>query len=231
MPKVGGSTMSTILRRQYKPHEVDSHYLTEDLSKKLTKLNHESIKVIHGHYYYGLHQHFKRPYSYFTILRDPIDRTVSLYYYLRSIEGKDYDKYREMTLQQFVENKIEANIQTILLAGEDGKESLLKAVRNLTKMCDVVGTTDQFNETLYLLKKRYSWQDVFYEKVNVTKQRKQLTQIPQETIEKIKEVHYKDVILYHFAEKIMKGQLSSLTEKEKTEMEKFIKLQTAKEVS
>lgn len=221
MPKSGGSTMGQILQSQYEINEVLSYHHTEDLSKKKALIDCDSIKVVQGHYFFGLHKYFHRPFSYFTILRDPIDRVVSLYYYLRSTEGKQYDIYRQMTLQQFVENKIEANIQTTYLAGEDGNGSLLKAVRNLTQMCDVVGTTEQFNETLYLLKQKYGWSDVFYERINVTKQRKKLEEISEETIEKIKSIHYKDVVLYRFAKKVMERQLSQLSEEERLEMVKF----------
>src|SRR5690606_28789070 len=144
-----------IIQKNFKKHEILPYFhYKEDFEEALKRVNADNLKIIHGHYWFGIHEHINRPFSYFTVLRHPVERVVSLYYYLTSIEGKRYDRYRAMTLDEFVMNKIEANIQTGFLSGSINKPSVLKAVRNLRKHFDVVGTTEQFDETLFLLGKR-----------------------------------------------------------------------------
>ena len=226
MPKTGGSTLTTIIQKNFKKHEILPYFhYQDDIDDVLNKVHVDELKIIHGHYWFGLHEHFNRPFSYFTVLRHPVERVVSLYYYLTSIEGKRYDRYRNMTLDQFVMNKIEANIQTGFLSGNLKKPSVLKAVRNLRKHFEVVGTTEQFDETLFLLGKRYGWSKLHYKRVNVTARRPKIQEIPNETIQLIKKVHSKDLIVYRYAKKCLSKQLSQLTEQEQLKLRRFKEMQ------
>jgi hypothetical protein len=71
--------------------------------KKLTKEKRDNIKIIHGHTVpYGINELFDREPRYFTFVRNPVDRTASIYNhlsYLNEIEGSEirkkeyYEKY------------------------------------------------------------------------------------------------------------------------------------------
>ncbi len=227
MPKTGGSTMTHILYKQFAMSEIVSYfYYDVSLQRKLEDLNLNDIKLIYGHYFFGLHEQIKRPFSYFTIIRHPVDRVISLYYYLRSIDGELYDKYRKMTLDEFVKGRFEANIQTGLLSGNVEQPSVLKAVRNLLNYFDVVGTTDQFNETLYFIGKQYGWTDLRYKRVNVTKSRAKPEEVSEKTIQLIKTIHNKDLLLYEFATRLINKRLSRLDQFEEAELNDFKQAQT-----
>lgn len=58
--------------------------------KNLTTESQQDIKVIYGHFSYGLHDEITNDYKYVTSLRDPIDRVVSTYYYLKMEKCKDH---------------------------------------------------------------------------------------------------------------------------------------------
>lgn len=232
MPKTGGSTLTTIIQKNFKKHEILPYFhYKEDFEEALKRVNADNLKIIHGHYWFGIHEHINRPFSYFTVLRHPVERVVSLYYYLTSIEGKRYDRYRAMTLDEFVMNKIEANIQTGFLSGSINKPSVLKAVRNLRKHFDVVGTTEQFDETLFLLGKRYGWPKLHYKRVNVTAKRPKIEEIPEDTIILIKKVHNKDLLVYQYAKKLLSRQLDKLDKRERLKLQQFKQAQKKLEKS
>lgn len=226
MPKSGGSTLTSIIRKNFSEREILPYFHYKDNFEQILKqVNINKIKIIHGHYLFGIHERINRPFSCFTILRHPVERVVSLYYYLKSIDGKNYDKYRKMTLDEFIKNKIEANIQTGFLSGNINNPSVLKAVRNLRKHFDVVGTTEQFNETLFLLGKRYGWTQLHYKRVNVTISRPKIEEISEETKKLIEKVHCKDLLVYQYAKKLLSKQLSNLNKHERMKLNQFIRAQ------
>lgn len=222
IPKTGGSTMTNIIRDHFLPSEKLAYFHNEDdIQQKLKQVNLNEIKIIYGHYLFGIHEHIERPFSYFTLLRHPVERVISLYYYLKSIEGEPYEVYRKMTLDEFIEQKIEENIQTSYLSGNLSNPKLTKAMRNLRTYFEVVGTTEQFDETLYLLGKRYGWTKLCYERVNVTKSRPRIEEVSDETIRRIKKIHNKDMLLYRFTQKLLKKHLSELDDQQLTELRDF----------
>lgn len=226
MPKTGGSTLTGVIKNQFSSSEILAYYHNQDeIQNKLKQVNMDDLKIIHGHYFFGIHEFIDRPFSYFTILRHPVERVISLYYYLKNIEGERYDIYREMTLDEFVENKIEDNIQTAYLSGNERKPGLLKAVRNLRRYFDVVGTIEQFDETLYLLGKRYGWTKLHYKRKNVTASRPHAIEVSEKTKRLIKQTHHKDLLLYKYAQKLLTKQLNELNEQEKAELKNFKRAQ------
>jgi hypothetical protein len=42
-----------------------------------------SLKLVFGHFLYGIHRYIPGPSSYVTVLRDPLDRIVSLYHHVK----------------------------------------------------------------------------------------------------------------------------------------------------
>lgn len=67
------------------------------LIKSIPREKREKIKIIHGHAVpFGVHELFDRDPKYFTFVRNPVERTVSIYNhlsYLNSIEGHEKRKY------------------------------------------------------------------------------------------------------------------------------------------
>ena len=91
IPKVGGSTISKIIERQYRPRNI--FHVRDNSSQKriqncvdefkvLPVAEKERIKVLMGHMGFGLHNFLPQPSVYFTLLRDPVERVISYYYFI-----------------------------------------------------------------------------------------------------------------------------------------------------
>ncbi|CAH0148633.1 hypothetical protein SRABI96_00654 [Peribacillus sp. Bi96] len=222
VPKTGGTTLSAIFRKQYQVHEIFDHDSYESQIKKVDQLGAEEkrkIKAVAGHYYYGIHQHFSKPSNYFTMLRDPVDRVISLYFFLQNQPG--YERVRDMTLEEFVLKDPEAqNLQTRLVCGNAEEPDIEIAKENL-KTFSVVGVTELFNETLFCLKKEYAWGDIHYTRKNITKNRLAKDEVPSELINLIKTYNAWDIELYDLAKQLLNDKLQSLTEDEQNQLKKF----------
>ena len=87
IPKTGGTTLNSIFRKQFMRDKLFDHDNYQNKRMKLEDLTEEEkkqIQAIAGHYFYGIHHLFNKRATYFTMLRNPIDRVISSYYYLET---------------------------------------------------------------------------------------------------------------------------------------------------
>ena len=82
IPKTAGTSLITILDSHFDPesilHERSWKYLIRNMPKDFSK-----IRLIRGHFFYGIHRLFPKKVIYFTMLRDPVELTVSFYDMIR----------------------------------------------------------------------------------------------------------------------------------------------------
>ena len=226
IPKTGGTTLSKIFRELYNIDQIYDHDAFKGKVIKhenLTREEKEKLKAVAGHYFYGIHQFSTKEFDYFTMLRDPVDRVISSYYFLQNYPG--YERVKDMTLEEFVMKEPEAsNLQTMMVSGNPDIPDLEKAKENL-KTFTVVGLTEFFNESLFLLKKAYGWNDIHYKKQNITKKRLKKEELPSTVINIIKTYNELDLELYDFSKQLMTKQLQTLTPDEQKQLEQFKKEQ------
>ncbi|MFJ5760221.1 sulfotransferase family 2 domain-containing protein [Neobacillus sp. NPDC093182] len=222
IPKTGGTTLNDIFRKQYLFGEIFDHDSLKGIKKTIDKVTMEekkNIKAIAGHYFYGIHQHFQKPYTYFTMMREPIDRVLSAYYFLQNYPG--YERVKNMSLAEFVLQEPEANnMQTKLVSGQMFNPTLEKAKENL-KAFKAVGITESFNESLVLFKKEFDWKNIYYTKQNITKNRRKKQEIPSSDINLIRKHNALDLELYEFAKQLFYQKLTTLTIDEQKELQKI----------
>ena len=228
IPKTAGTTLRRILEKQYPPHEQYSTYPTAlhpqaslAAFKQLDATRRLQIRLLMGHIPFGLHTFLPRPSRYFTILREPVERVVSHYYFIRRTPSHHLYQYAtsaEMTLPRFVESQttMEAkNLQTRLLSGAmnrkkpkaSDEEILALAKKNLHESFAVVGLAERFDETLLLLKNAFQWRRVFYVKLNVTRSRPQQDEMAPDVRCLIQEHNQLDSDLYHYARGLFDEQI------------------------
>lgn len=211
IPKTGGSTFMNIIFEKYSGHQIFNpinYYFTKSnipISKE--------IKFIHGHTAFGNFPEDKSIENiYVTLLREPIERVISQYYFAVQIKHFDPNK---VSLKQFILSKdyysFTNNIQTRYAAGKQvcNASTLNLAKQNLIKHFRVVGITDMFDETLSWMSYQFGWNISSYEKKNITEQRPKIQEIPNYLLEEIKRLNNLDIQLYNFAKNNLKKNLSS----------------------
>ena len=193
--------------------------------KQLDENARSRISVLKGHMSFGLHTYLPGPSTYITFLRDPVDRVISLYYFvLRTPQHFAHEAVTRatMSLEDFVTSGVMRqtdNDQTRLLSGvgaEAGfgdctRQMLSKAQENLRTFFDVVGLVERFDETLILLKRTFGWGWPFYVRRNVTKSRPYRKVPPSRVIDLISQRNHLDLELYQYARKIMQKQLQQVS--------------------
>ena len=225
IPKTAGSTLYRILERHYRFSQIYTIWQTGTLDefKALTPERTKQIKLLRGHAGYGTHQQLPGQSAYFTILRNPTARVISYYHFIRRTPHHYCHQQlieNNWTLPQFLNNKADPmadNAHTRLLSGFGSgqevpfgkltKAHLQSAKDNLASMA-VVGLTERFDETLFLLSAAFGWQKLNYARQNVTKEAKKSTEQPTETLAAIHSVNQFDWELYDYAERLMEDQVN-----------------------
>lgn len=226
IPKTGGTTLNAIFRNQYDKNQFYDHlFPVDNMRKKYTELNQEAknnIKAVSGHYSYGIHEFFSKPFTYFTMLRNPVDRVISQYFFLKSTPTI-YPEVKDMTFTEFINWAPTAkNGQTKQVSGLFENPSVEKAKENL-RTFKVVGITERFDETLFFMKKAFGWSDIKYTNLNITKKRPLKSEVSQKVISLIEEHNQLDFELYRYAQELFEKQINSLNKESKLELANYLK--------
>ena len=243
IPKTGGQTLGKILDEQYQISEVLKYKQPETMESLLSTASKEkatkigcyvehlesylkqnpggdaNIGCIYGHMHFGMHHYLTKPYTYFTVLRDPVDRVVSHYYYFL---GKGHFK-QETSFEEFITRDKFFNFQTRYLAG--GNPDLETAKANIDTYFPIVGITELFDETLFLMKKHFGWDNIVYTKKNVTAKRPPKEQISQEILDLIVQHNKMDIELYQYARNKLEEKIKALDPSSKKELQAYKKIQ------
>ena len=242
IPKAGGTTLNDCI---YNQCCADEYYMAEEgylhagiyyYPIGFFKESHPSmpgnikralcrkdLRAVIGHFSFGIHRYLTRAWAYVTLLRNPLDRILSLYYHLNMLGS--------MTIEEFVANppwrEID-NDQTRRISGFDPeigrctKSTLNQAKENLRQYFSVVGVTERFDETLILLKRTFGWsKELLYYPKNVNPHRSTISSLPQNTLEAIMERNKFDIELYEFAKKLLDEAITAQDLSFQDEVNKF----------
>lgn len=199
------------------PHEPFGHAWSEFSAQRKSEIRH-----VAGHSLFGIHRVMDRPCRYVAMLRDPIDRVASSYYYIATQPG--IPVHREIVNGSGIADYIRSrkgldphNYQTRILCGDEAHNAnwtqvenvlakpmtpaaLDTAKQNLDKHFMVVGPMEEFDKVLILLKLRLAkpLHAFLYEKKNVNSDRPALGSLDAGTIQAIRAANPLDVALYDF---------------------------------
>jgi len=174
-------------------------------------LRRSDVQVAMGHFSFGVHAFQSRPASYVTMLRDPLERVISLgSHYLmwsdedqkRSVSAEELEQYLLHTMRTEFDND-----QTRRVSGLEPEfgcctaSMLDQAKRNLREHFSVVGLTERFDESLILFKRvlAWSWDDVYYLPRLVNPRRPPLAALQPLVLDLIRGRNELDLELYRYA--------------------------------
>ena len=231
MPKAGGSTLQEILQRQYSPavtwniagESVESVQHSVDCLRLLPENEREHITCVKGHVPFGIHQWIPGTPRYITMLRDPVRRMVSDYFFVLNTPHHSLFKQMQrdrLSLEDFVALRHEQGLCDIycrLLGGvvnwdklssspqDLPPDALDTAKSNMERYFAVVGITERFDESLLLLQMALGWRDISYERANVTPNKPSHFILTDQVLETIRRYNSQDILLYEFAMRRMDG--------------------------
>jgi len=248
VPKTAGTTLSWIIQRQYpadrtiiiQPEEMlrkyrDFQTLSEDARRRLL--------CIAGHIPFGVHRWLPQGARYITMLRDPVEWTLSFHSFVQRMPFFDEDPdlaafrdVRSLNIDGFVDFLIRSNmadLQTRHISGQMDLRNLLPphepmtsdsldcAKRKLRADFECVGVVERFDESLLLMKRKLGWRNIYYQRLNVSKARAGRAELPQATLNSILECNRRDVELYDEACRLLSAEILKAGNGFQTELRRF----------
>jgi hypothetical protein len=177
IPRTAGQTLSSIIARCYRQGEVFNYRGSIVQEIAIPEARKSSLRLIKGHFAYGIHEQFDAPCTYITFLRDPVQRVASLFRYTVANQKHPlHASVKAMSFEEFVTSGIDAveveNGQTRQLSGiadaVPGHIMLEAAIRHLEESFTVAGITERFDESLLLLRGALRWPLRFYRITNAS---------------------------------------------------------------
>lgn len=171
-----------------------------------------------GHMPSGIHHATRRPVHYIAFLRDPVDRAVSYYYFVKDSDPAQYkhpmrDEADALSLTEFFEQRQFQNWQTRFLAGLPyhylyprldspgfDRATLRKAIANLTERYSCFGVQERFEDSLDVFQRRLGWSNrVEVRREKKTGTRPALAELDGATRAALREANRLDCELYDVA--------------------------------
>ena len=182
IPKTGGVTLHSVLIDQYPfkkrmsfvaKHEAHKFYDLPDAEKA-------TYKLLKGHIWFDAEKFSaNKDTIFFTYLRQPIQRTISHYYYL--FQNPNHRLHKEMTennysLKQLYNMGKVLNLDNCMVRFISGncnkdwdtmnEDDLALAIANFDKYFNHFGIQEYYDESLLILANQLGWKSPFYSRLN-----------------------------------------------------------------
>ncbi|EGC32993.1 hypothetical protein DICPUDRAFT_154982 [Dictyostelium purpureum] len=231
MPKTGGTSLLKVFRnnnRNLKFYYSNVHPPYQDLKNVVKK------DTLFGHFVFGLHKYFdKHPetrlqlpkdivepylnqYSYLTMLRDPIDRAISHYYFLKA--SFDHPLHHQTINKTFIEwisitdtvnNEFCRRMVGIDRSTETTVDFENLCIHRLKYTFKYIGIMERFDESIVLLSHKLGYTDLLFPNENVGKVRTNHTKetLTQEERSLLERLNTADIRAYKIALEIFEKEI------------------------
>jgi len=239
--RTGGTTFLKLLDDIYNSEEtytIEGKRFVQS-AREFSQLPDEQRKeyrLIKGHQFWGLHRFCPNGAKYITILRQPLERVLSQYYWHLRPECP-FAIPPGMMLDEFLESGSfisTDNGMTRFIAGKDredvayGKCSpdvLALAKNNLQYYFLAVGITERYDESLISFKRLLGWEKFpFYLKKNVCCQKPSHPILSKWEDEALLKYNHYDIEIYEFAKKLFADSIGEMGESFQSELALFKRL-------
>lgn len=239
LPKSGGSSvMSFFELNAGKDAYAHCDWDTSDQAKTIKKLT--SSGVGGGHRSYGYHRTSRSPLSYVTILRDPLARQISHYWYARTGKnGEEFTSYSfteamvmagKISLDMWVANSLDGgNLAVRMLSGLEhaNHDALILAKENIERHFLLAGRCENISEFLLLLCGKTDFNLPFFSPTNITNvgNVKRIA-VSDVAAEKFKADNALDYELYRYVIERTEREVASLGSPFKKALESVLQIQS-----
>jgi hypothetical protein len=209
IPKTGGTSFRTMLARRfgsgfanyYREDDNTDPRLQmdrEEMLRALPKLEAEGLRIVHGHMRAKtLLPAIHDPAQVWIWFRDPVERVISNYFFLRGSPAgtRRVESIRDgqTSLLEFASNRRTANLQSKFLAPLD------------LERLGFIGLTERYDDCLRLL-----FNDVGAEPARIVNRTREKPQVDAETRAAIAEANADDIELYARAKALVEARLLAL---------------------
>ncbi len=203
VPKTAGSTLRAIVERQYPKStrlNIRKGNPSENLEilQAISQAERDTVSCVIGHVHFGIHYLFPTGENvYMTMLRHPVKRIISNYYYARSTTiRRNYDLAMNLSLVEYAAHPTVNTLITRYVAGMNGttpdslavvqttdQPSLEQAKANLRDHYKIIGFTEEFDASVLMMQKALGWGQVYYHSINTGKRLKNKEERPNLTPE------------------------------------------------
>lgn len=221
MPKTAGTRMREVMRQHTPDERTLELYSPAQIAFWSDETVNQNYDAIFGHTGYALMNRLSRPVQSITVLRDPVDRVLSLYFFWREVETVPGDPGPELAknldLLQFVTSEhpvITASIHNAMawfyfydlsiparhdFRGISDHDLLAKAAANLDQMTFIC-LQERFAESLTAMSRCFGWPEPVDRPANANPKRLRRDEVSPEIIAAIEKRVGVDVALYRHAE-------------------------------
>lgn len=225
IPKNAGSTINTILKRNFQNRYTGFYtdrcgkFLSDsELITLITTLKPETT-VLSGHDIRPLAPDASRELGveYFTFIRHPVEWAISLYYYEKSFtSGQSHISqypFDEYVLERSTQDRAISNWQTYNLTPNANFEDAQKVLEYFL----VVGIVHEFDTSLILLRENIQnvlgipYFNMWYQVANISRNKKLTSStIAEKTFKKLVEMNQEDIKLFEYAAKRLEQDANNI---------------------
>jgi len=225
VPKTGGVTLHDIISRIYSARQtlhIDNVKIPVRAEAEL-HAKQATPFIIKGHI--DVKEVMDIPHNFlFTLLRPPVARVISHYYFLKEQPGAKHYTFLNLpdtTIEKFYALKEKKDIDNCFVRYYSGrhevecgmvkKEHYEEALKNLRTKFHFFGLQEFYDESLIMLANELQWPLPVYRKKNVTGKKES---VPEPTLEFLRDANRWDLMLYEEAKQLFAQRMSRMTPKD-----------------